>query len=82
MSQKVAQISLLLVLGFSISSLDQLNIADSEPCRSGFRGHADQSSEVMPIKIPRSCRSGFRTDADQENDRVGDDVGTKLGTTE
>jgi hypothetical protein len=33
--------------------------ADSEPCRSGFRGHADQ-----------------------ENDRVGDDVGTKLGTTE
>src|ERR1700730_6208480 len=67
--------------------------------RAGLRipSHADQDSEVMPIRIPRSCRSGFRdhadqdsescrsgfrTDADQENDRIGNGVGTKLGTTE
>ena len=27
-------------------------------CRSGFRGHADQGSEIMPIKIPSHADQG------------------------
>ena len=50
MSQKIAQISLLLVLGFSISSLAQLNVAKEAPTN----GPVDTSFKIATINMQQT----------------------------